>query len=168
MRNGKPQLEAGWLGPVDRDFRSQLGGQRGYELEAKRARARAVEVVWYAYTVVADGEYDVVVRLRDQIDFNPASSLIWQGILQRVRDQFIHDKSAGNRYADRKAGLHAGERNENESGIGTIGSKQGGDEFLEEISKIDLREVCGFIQPLMDESHGFDPILALSQHIHRS
>ena len=59
---------------------------------AKHARAREVEAVWYAYTVVADGEDDDVVRLRDKIDFNPASSLIWKGMLQRVRDQFINDK----------------------------------------------------------------------------
>src|SRR5207245_10224646 len=85
--------------------------------------------------------------------------------LHSVEDQLVDDQAAVDRGADIPRHVLNHDCQPDSSWIHVIGEEKVGGQIPDIFGKIDLREIVGVIEFLMDERHGPNTVLAFLKHV---
>lgn len=120
-----------------------------------------------ADTIIADQQGCRIAFIRRELDGDPAFAPIRESVLQRVRNQFVDDKTAGNCGVDPECPLS----DLNVQGylvrLQAVYLHQRRQERPQEHFEIDAREILRLVECLMHGSHRADSILGGLQHRNR-
>ena len=154
------------LVPVELNSAIKLIHQHVDNLHPQCLRVTKIQVLWKSHAVIADDEAILIALRAGKANTNLARPPIGKGMFQGIGDKLVDDQSARNGRVDvQKYFLHV-HAEFNGMRMDLVGLEQVQRQAVEVLRKINIGQVFGKIEFLVDKGHRPDPALTLFKHIH--